>query len=332
MSSQNNVIGGYFELELPCPQPWLHDSALLLNSGRAALEYVIRAQKPSLIHIPKFTCDVLLEPIKRTGTAFRFYSITSDLEIAGAVSPARGELLLYTNYFGVMDAYCRRLAEMHGSRLILDFCQALFSPPPTGAHTFYSPRKFVGVPDGGCLYTDVKLATDLPCDASLHRYTHLIGRHDLGAEACYALFKENDAALIGEGIKKMSASTKRLLSSIDFDRVLTTRRENFSTLHQALGAANRLTADLTDNYGPMVYPFLCNHTDLRTTLVTNKVFAATYWPNVFEWCKEVDVEWQLAANLIPLPIDQRYSIVEMKRIIDLVSSHLSSKGPIYELR
>lgn len=316
-------IGGYFELELPCPQPWLHDGALLLNSGRAALEYVLRALKPSLIYIPRFTCDVLLEPIERTGTAYRFYSITSELEVAGAVSPAQGELLLYTNYFGVMDAYCRKLAEMHGSRLLLDFSQALFSSPPAGAHTFYSPRKFVGAPDGGCLYTDASLTAELPRDASLDRYAHLIGRRDLGAEAAYAQFKANEAALVGEGLKKMSASTERLLSSIDFDRILRTRRDNFASLHDALGVANRLNVDLTATFGPMVYPFLCNHPDLRTTLVMNKVFAATYWPNVFEWCEEADIEWQLAANLLPLPIDQRYGVTDMERIIGLVSSHLS---------
>ncbi len=318
-------IGGYFELELPCPQPWLHDSALLLNSGRAALEYVLRAEKPSLIHIPRFTCDVLLEPIERTETAYRFYSITSELEVAGAVSPAQGELLLYTNYFGVMDAYCCKLAEMHGSRLVLDFSQALFSPPPAGAHTFYSPRKFVGAPDGGCLYTGASLTAELPRDASLDRYAHLIGRRDLGAESTYARFKANDAALVGEGLKKMSASTERLLSSIDFNRVLRTRQQNFATLHQALGAANRINVDLAAVFGPMVYPFLCNQSDLRTTLVKNKVFAATYWPNVFEWCEETDVEWQLAANLIPLPIDQRYGDSEMERIIGLIKDAYPSK-------
>ncbi len=312
-------IGGYFELELPCPQPWLHDTAVLLNNGRAALEYVLLAQRPSLIHIPRFTCDVLLEPIKRTGTAYRFYSITSKLEIAGEVSPNKGELLLYTNYFGVMDAYCRKLAAMHSSRLVLDFSQALFSPPLPEAHTFYSPRKFVGAPDGGCLYTSSRLMTEMPCDASLDRYAHLIGRRDLGAEAAYAQFKANDAALIGEGIKRMSPSTERLLACIDFDRVLRTRQENFASLHQALGAANRLDVDLAGVFGPMVYPFISSNSKLRTTLLQNKVFTATYWPNIFDWCNESSIEWQLATNLLPLPIDQRYGLAEMERIIGLIT-------------
>ena len=319
----SDPIGGYFELELPRPKQWLHDKALLLNSGRSSLEYILRVLRPSRIHIPRFTCDVLLEPIERTGTAYCFYSITPELEVAGDISPAEGELLLYTNYFGVKDSYCRSLAQMHGNRLVLDFSQALFSLPQVAAHTFYSPRKFVGLPDGGCLYTSANLTADLTRDISIERYSHLIGRLDLGAEAAYDKFKANDAALVGEGLKKMSVSTERLLASIKFDRVLLTRRENFATLHQALGTSNHLKVDLPDAIGPMVYPFLCNHSDLRITLAKNKVFAATYWPNVFKWCVEADIEWQLAANLIPLPIDQRYGTAEMERIIGIVYSHLS---------
>jgi hypothetical protein len=308
-------IGGYFELELPKPRPWLHSGAIHLNSGRSALEYILRALKPSLIHIPRFTCDVLLEPIHRTGTDYRFYSITSELEIDSKISPNQGEILLYTNYFGVKDAYCLKLAEMYGSRLVLDFSQALFTPPPAGVHTFYSPRKFVGVPDGGCLYTSAILTEELRRDISLHRYTHLIGRRDLGADAAYNYFKANDDSLVGEAIKMMSASTERLLSSINFDQVLSTRRENFTFLHQALGASNRLRIDLAAAFGPLIYPFLCNNSELRTTLVRNKIFVATYWHNVFEWCDESSYEWHLATYLIPIPIDHRYDTRDMENIL-----------------
>jgi hypothetical protein len=321
--SSSEPIGGYFELELPPAGPWLHDGALLVNSGRAALEYILRVTSPALVHVPRYTCDVLLEPFERTGTNYRFYAITPGLEIAEEVAPGKEELLLYTNYFGVMDGYCRHLAEKHGDRLILDCSQALFAAPPPGAHSFYSPRKLVGVPDGGCLYTPGRLAGELPRDVSADRYTHLVGRRDLGAEGAYHQFKENDAALAGRGMKRMSASTERLVASIDFDRVLEVRQENFATLHRALGGANRLEVDLGGVLGPMVYPFLSDDAGLRRALVAEKIFVATYWPNVFDWCGEADIEWQLASKLLPLPIDQRYGTAEMERIIGLVSSHLS---------
>jgi hypothetical protein len=48
------------------------------------------------------------------------------------------------------------------------------------------------------------------------------------------------------------------------------------------------------------------------------VFCARYWPNVLEWCQPGDFEYQLAENLVCLPIDQRYGEEEMNYIIDII--------------
>lgn len=69
----------------------------------------------------------------------------------------------------------------------------------------------------------------------------------------------------------------------------------------------------------MVYPYLTDVADLRNKLIENKVFVATYWPNVFDWCKESDIEYKLAKYIFPLPCDQRYGEEDMERIINLIS-------------
>ena len=61
------AIGGYFELA-DCEQAdnFPHGTGILLNTGRNALEYILRTIKQvSRIYIPYFTCEVVLEPIKR---------------------------------------------------------------------------------------------------------------------------------------------------------------------------------------------------------------------------------------------------------------------------
>jgi len=45
---------------------------------------------------------------------------------------------------------------------------------------------------------------------------------------------------------------------------------------------------------------------------------ATYWPNVFNWCENKTLEFDLAKNILPLPIDQRYGSEEMERIVELI--------------
>ena len=316
--SSADPIGGYFELELPPPGRFPQDGAIRLNSGRACFEYVLRAEPPARVHLPKFTCDAMLEPIRRLGLPFVFYGITADLELAELPDLGADERLVYTNYFGIKDDYCRWLAGRYGHRLIVDSCQALFFPAPEGVPTFYSPRKFVGVPDGGLLAAEATTEVALERDVSATRFSHLIDRIDRGPEAAYDQFRANDGSLGGAAMKHMSRSTERILGSIDFERVRLRRRENHALLHDALAGSNTLGVAGGPAACPMVYPFLSPDPRLRERLIENKIFVATYWPNVFEWAEPGEWEHELALRLLPLPIDQRYGASEMRRIVDLI--------------
>ena len=59
-------IGGYFELELP-HFPEIHAEAIVLNSGRFCLEYILRCRKYAKVYVPYFTCDSAIEPIVKLG-------------------------------------------------------------------------------------------------------------------------------------------------------------------------------------------------------------------------------------------------------------------------
>jgi hypothetical protein len=229
-----------------------------------------------------------------------------------------GQYILYTNYFGCMDRYCEALAERYGRKLILDCSQALFFKPDNAARLFYSPRKFVGVPDGGCLYTDASLGSLQP-DVSTSRYAHLVGRLDEGPESAYRQFKSNDSSLSGAPLRAMSPSTRRLLASIDYDRVKARRRSNFERLHARLGARNGFAIPEVPD-GPMVYPFLPDGTGLRDRLISEQVYVATYWPDVPSRCGEGEVETLLTERLIPIPIDQRYGAADMDRILTVLEA------------
>jgi hypothetical protein len=311
-------IGGYFELELPQPD-FPHSDALLLNSGRACLEYVLRAKAVRHLYLPRYTCDVVLEPVERLGMSWSFYPVDERLEMAAEVGLGDGEMLVLNNYFGVKDSYCAAMAERYGERLILDCSQAWFAAPTAGCHSFYSPRKFFGLPDGGCLHGSAILDEALETDTSHQRASHLLKRIDMGAEEGYAEFQRNDASLIGEPMRRMSRLTRRLLGSIDHEAARRRRLENFAFLHEALGSTNMLDcASGAASAGPMVYPYLSRREELRARLIGRKIFVATYWPNVVGWCSDQDPEHRLARDLLPLPIDQRYGPEEMARIVETI--------------
>ena len=90
-------------------------------------------------------------------------------------------------------------------------------------------------------------------------------------------------------------------------------------MNNALGEKNHLQLPSMDSFTcPMVYPFISDDKSLRGRLIQNKVFVARYWPNVLEWCKEDELEYKLAAQIIPLPVDQRYGVEAMKRIVEII--------------
>ena len=313
------AIGGYFELELPVGKQ-LHREAIKLNTARNCFEYILLARNYSKVYIPYYTCDVLLQPLHKHGISYEFYHIDEYLEPIATPHLKKNEVFLYTNYYGLKQKCVERLVGIYGSKLIIDNAQAFYASRIEGVDTFYSPRKFVGVPDGGYLYTDCILDRNIVQDKSYDRMQHLLQRIDEGAEAAYALFKANSALLGNVPIRWMSVLTERLLEGVDYDRVKSRRVENFRYLHGALAESNRLSIDFLNDAVPMVYPYYTGDFTLRSRLIKEKIFVATYWPNVLQWCSPADTEYALCNHILPLPIDQRYGEEDMERIIQLIKS------------
>jgi hypothetical protein len=116
----------------------------------------------------------------------------------------------------------------------------------------------------------------------------------------------------------MSLITKKLLATIDYEAISYMRRENFISLHNKLKKKNELNFEIPLEAVPMIYPFYVSSPGLRDYLIQNKVYVATYWPNVLDWTKPEQWEHQLTKNLIPLPVDQRYDKADMQRIINTI--------------
>ena len=312
-------IGGYFSLELPRHEEY-HAGAIKLNTGRNALEYVLRCRKYKKVYIPYYTCEAVMEPIHKLSISYEFYHIDIHFEIRDRITIKDGEALLYTNYFGLKQRYVEQLAEKTGSRLIVDNTQAFYARPIQGVDTFYTCRKFFGVPDGAYLYTDKLLEDEFMQDESYDRMAHLLKRIDISAEQGFADFRKVDDGLDNQPIRKMSKLTQRIMQSIDYETAAKKRRENFLILQEQLGGKNNLKLELDNDAVPMVYAFLFPIKGIREKLIENKIFVARYWPNVLDWTSKDDVEYLLAYQMQPLPIDQRYGDIQMNRIAEVVEN------------
>lgn len=319
------AIGGYFELaDLVEEGRFPHNDGVLLNTGRNALEYILRSiGEVKRIYLPYYTCEVVLEPLKKLNIPYAYYHINTGFEIADELNPQEGEYIIANNYYGIKDAYIENLAAQFGDQLIVDCAQAFFAKPLPGIKAFYSMRKYVGVADGGVAYLG-----DMPNDLveveemenTDEHDSHLFKRKQFGAEAGFADYQANEKKLDNQPIRLMSLQTKWLLDHIDYEKVVVLRRENFRYLHEALGKRNALSLPNIDSFAcPMVYPFMNDaKITLRKELIDNKVFVARYWPNVEE-IEGFEAEYNIAMEAIPIPCDQRYGIEEMNRIINLIT-------------
>ncbi len=314
---KSKEIGGFLELELNNTGSLLHDKAIRVNTGRNALEYIIRANNYSKLYLPYYTCDAVIKTIKNLNIAFSFYSIDERfLPKFDFSSIKENEAFIYTNYFGLFSNNIDRLL-LESNNLILDNAQAFYYICKKAVPAFYSPRKFFGVPDGGFLYNQKRLNKKLKLDSSVNRLNHLVGRLEKNAESFYADYINNETELQNVSLRQMSKLTEKLLHAINYEEVKTKRRENYRTLSTQLHNKNELDLpELAEEDVPLCYPLLLsNGQEIKKKLIQNKIYIPTYWPNVSDCTKSTSFEYYLVKNLICLPIDQRYSDYHMRKII-----------------
>lgn len=285
------------------------------------MAYLIKARNICDIALPYFLCGSVGETCKRLGVRVRYYHITGDFMPAGGISG--NEFFYVVNYYGqISRTDIGRLAEQYPGKLIEDNAQAFFQKPVKGVDTLYTCRKFFGVADGAYLYTDKQAQADgLAVDESFARMGFLLGRYERTASEFYGEYVMNNDFFKKEPVRKMSKLTHNLLKGIDYDAVRRRRNRNFRCLHEHFKERNRLLVDIPE--GPFMYPlYIEDGSKIRKKLLMEKIYIPTLWPDVFGICKESDLEYDMAKNILPLPVDQRYEEKDMEYICSRVKGYL----------
>ena len=308
-------IGGFLEWETYSGAEY-HQEALALNSARNALRFLLRARKIRSIWLPRLLCEVIEEACRAENVEIRYYPVDATLRPVFLPEIARTEWVYLINYYGQYQKseICEWAEQFH---LILDNVQAFYTKPLDGLDTVYTCRKFFGVPDGAYLYTESVLPEELEQDSSCTRLEYLMGRFEHSANAFYGAYQQHEEQLGTLPIRWMSKGTHNLLRTIDYERAKHARENNFAYLHKGFGAVNRLNVRLPE--GPYMYPlWLQNGAEIRKRLQTEKIYIPILWPNVLKSLPETEAEHQLAENILPLPVDQRYTENDMKRVLQAV--------------
>lgn len=313
-------IGGYLELEELSGEEYYPD-LIKLNLGRNALIFALEQLHIKKLWLPLLLCDSVTSVCKNSKIELAWYHIQKDFSPALPFKKmGAGEYLYIVNYYGQFSQ--ERLLELQSiyGNILLDNTHAFFQKPLDTIPVLYSCRKFFGLPDGAYLSLgQLKHPSidSLPEDSSAERMQHILGRYEHSASDYYSAMLNTAHNLCSEPVKRMSRLTQNLLKGIDYQRIYNIRNTNYAILSKALDSKNELT--LCSQKGPFVYPLYCRDgIRIRKKMAEEKVFIPTYWSNVIQDMPEKSTEYNYAANILPLPCDQRYDEEDMNHILSVL--------------
>ena len=303
-------IGGYIELD-NYEYPLMHSDAIALNCGRNALRYIIKAKRIDRIAIPVLICDSIVDSILKEDIEIVFYDVGFDFY------PRLDNLdkdiwILLVNYYSQLDNNTINGIRKIHKNIIVDQSHSYFQPRIDGVDTFYTCRKYFGVPDGAFLYSNMMINNSFERDVSFERMTHILGRYEIGASEFYNDFQNNEDAFSSEPIKLMSKLTVNLLHGVNYKSIKNKRIANFTYLHERLGGMNRLSLAC----GTYMYPLYCDKaSEIREKLIKKGIYIPLLWVFTIRSFDKKSTGRLLAENILPLPIDQRYDIEDMNTIV-----------------
>ena len=148
----------------------------------------------------------------------------------------------------------------------------------------------------------------------MDRMTHILGRYEGSASDYYSCFQSNDQSFMTEPLKSMSRLTHNILGAIDYLKIRRVRHDNYEYLTCEFLKRNKLKLKTPD--GAFAYPlYAVNGIGIRKALAQKRIYIPTLWPNVLTDTPEDCIEHDYAANILPLPCDQRYGIDDMKYMV-----------------
>lgn len=317
-------IGGYFSLDLPDYGDFFHDT-IKFQSARATVRAVLECNEFTRVMIPKYVCGSIHKAAFDAGLVIETYDLDELLYPKNLPSSLPEQCaLIYVNYFGLCQQNVTRLRrEIPTDRLIIDNSHALFAAHMDVLATIYSPRKFVGLPDGGLLRSSSSLDITPPMEednGSIDRMRHLLLRMAYSARDGYSDFQKARNSLQDTTPLTMSRLTRRLMKSIRWDEVIRRRRENYLIVAEGMDQMNDMRWRIGENDVPLCYPLMLRGggvIQMKKELALHNVFIPTYWPDALPSSTN-SIEESLSSDTLYLPIDQRLERNQIELVCNIV--------------
>ena len=325
------------------------EGALYLSTCRSAIDIILKkivsVNKVALL--PGFTCHAVVEPFINNGFQVIPYNITRNLEIdqddlIRKAEEYHPDIVLIHDYFGFdsnknlrESGILKKIREV-GSAIINDQTQSMFSSYMNleGNYQICSIRKWMGIPDGAFLigfseneeYVSDTELEKAKIEAMTYKHGYLfdeIGNKDI----VLMNYKKAESILDSREIPySISNISKALFCHYDISNIKKVRQQNGRILLNAVIENSYISCPfdfVSDNEVPFQIPFLIKkkRKEFQSYLAQNNVFATVIWGCSEEFADKISEETrQIYDEILCIPCDQRYSVVDMKYICELISA------------
>jgi hypothetical protein len=339
MTTTKAPIGGFFGLHEPefCAEEqsilgrWTAGRPFAaFVSARSALDSLIEMTSPKKVWLPAYICEGLIADSWRDRV--RFYPLVG-LEphvVSLDRAAGTGDMVLAIDFFGFppQDEFFRFVSRRTDLLFLENRAQALDpGNEPWGDWTLYSPRKLVGVADGGVIVAErpgrtVPQPSERP-DAVALWTAPLLRYEDIREEHNQTWHESHQAkkAWMKADRTAMTRLSTWILSHTPIDLLAEQRRRNWQALW------NRLGPWLTHHSDRKVAPFgylIKVPSEQRPAILrglyADRIFAAVHYPTLPSPADEFPAEHELRRQLITLPCDHRYDESAMRAMAERVLS------------
>jgi dTDP-4-amino-4,6-dideoxygalactose transaminase len=298
--------------------------------------------------IPAYTCQTVITPFEEAGWKCEFYSIRRDLRIDAdnllvAVEKYHPSLVVAHPYFG-MDLNVGEIKALmaikeQGIAVVLDLTQCLFTANqyPFASFVVASYRKWMPIPDGGYLKNlngKVKICqpkseneefTDRELAAMYLRGQYFANGEQRTKDISIRLSKSADhLADSNTAPHKMSQVAYNLMQNENLEVNQQRRFENYTYLYQYIRESDKVTKvckninDVTT--APLYFTiFVDDRPSLQRQLAQDAVYAPVIWPIEDERVLTNDEVKYIYDHILAIPIDQRYDVEDMKRVVEIIN-------------
>ncbi len=297
------------------------------DTGRSALTLVLadwRARRPraATVWLPHYVCPSVVAAAQASGLAVAWYD---DLPGRGGALPpaADDDIVLTVHYFGFPNPAVATLGPRRWA-LIEDAVQAPYTAGigAAGDYVIASLRKWWQAPDGAVAgarlpwLMPVELAASDEAFLSQRLAAKLLRGTRGGDDRFLGWIARSEDALAPSVPRRVSWLSTTLLAAVDPADAAARRRANWAALAGGLAGVVPLYPGLPEGVVPLAFPVVVadgRRDALRRHMAARAIFCPVHWADLTDPPASARA---LADAILSLPIDQRYGLADMRRILD----------------